>query len=344
MENDVLQPSSNEGLGGNYRPDRIKAGTRTQKRNLFFGLMIAVPVLLFIIFYVIVNFNSITLAFKKYEEIDGGQIGYKVSFAWFDNFKTIFQLLSSDNNWRMVTNSILLWAVKMCVGIPFAILFSYYVYKKRFASGFFRVILFLPNVISNIIMVSMYKYFVDVVLPDAFGEFLGLTPGQGLISENPNALGPIMFYHIWLGFANHTLLFTSAMSGINESVVESAQLDGASSMQELWYITLPMIFSTIITFIVVGLAEMFTDQMSLVVFYEKFSTPVEFRTVGYYLFWQSYESDVVVSNQWVPGNTSFYAKLNYPQLSAFGLMISAVIIPLSILTKKLLEKLGPSVE
>lgn len=338
MENDVLQPFSSEGAGDNFSPNP-KVMTRTQKRNLFFGLMIIVPVLLFIIFYIVVNFNSIILAFKKYEEIDG-TTGYRVSFVWFDNFKTIFQLLSSNNNWRMVTNSILLWAVKMCVGIPFSILFSYYVYKKRFASGFFRVILFLPNVISNIIMVSMYKYFVDVALPDLFGW----NNGQGLIAENPNALGPIMFYHIWLGFANHTLLFTSAMSGINESIVESAELDGASSMQELWYITLPMIYSTIVTFVIVGLAEMFTDQMSLVVFYEKFSTPVEFRTVGYYLFWQSYESGVVVDSQWFPGDTRLYAKLNYPQLSAFGLMISVVIIPLSIFTKKLLEKLGPSVE
>lgn len=336
MENDVLQPFADEGYGGDFRFNDKKVMTRTQKRNLFFGVMVAVPILLFIIFYVIVNFSAITMAFKKYEVVDG-QVGYKVSFAWFDNFAIIFKMLAADNNWRMVTNSLLLWAVKMCVGIPFAILFSYYVYKKRFASGFFRVILFLPNVISNIIMVSMYSYFMDKALPNIFGW------EKGLITNSPDtAFGVVMFYHVWLGFANHTLLFTSAMSGINESVVESAQLDGASSMQELWYITLPMIFPTITTFVVVGLAELFTDQMSLVVFFEKFSTPVEYRTVGYYLFWQSYESPGLSGVGWVPNN--FYAKLTYPQLSAFGLMISAVVIPLSIVTKKLLEKLGPSAE
>lgn len=336
MENEILTPIAAETMNDEPRSGNKKPMTRTQKRNLFFGLMVAVPILIFIIFYVIVNFNSITLAFKKYEEIEG-QVGYTVSFAWLDNFAIIFKMLADGENWKMVTNSIFLWACKMCIGIPFAILFSYYVYKKRLASGFFRVILFLPNVVSNIIMVSMFSFLVDMVLPQVFGW------EKGLIENSPDtAFYTIMFYHIWLGFASHTLLFTSSMSGINESIVESAQLDGASSMQELWYITLPMIFPTITTFIIVGLAEMFTDQMSLVVFYEKFSTPAEFRTIGYYLFWQSYESPGLAGAGWVPNN--FYAKLTYPQLSAFGLMISLIVIPLSMGTKKLLEKLGPSVD
>lgn len=333
MKNEVTSPRINSGAGESNSPK--KPMTRTQKRNLFFGLMVAVPVLLFIIFYVVVNFNSITLAFKKYEELSD-TVGYKVTFAGLDNFKIIFQMLADGDNWRMLTNSLLLWVCRMFIGIPFAILFSYYVYKKRTASGFFRVILFLPNVVSNIIMVSMFSFLVDKILPTIFGWELGL------ITNDNTAFYTIMFYHIWLGFASHTLLFTSAMSGINESVVESAQLDGASSMQELWYITLPMIFPTITTFIIVGLAEMFTDQMSLVVFYENFSTPIKFRTIGYYLFWQSYESPGLAGKGWVPGN--FYAKLTYPQLSAFGLMISAFVIPVSMGVKKLLEKLGPSAE
>ncbi len=329
MNNEELTQALPEQNFGNGLPNNKKILTRTQKRNLFFGVMITVPLILFFIFYILVNFNTIILAFKKYEPDDS--MGYNVSFAGFDNFASVFKLLSTDEGWMMIKNSIILWACKLCIGVPFSILFSYYVYKKRLASGFFRVILFLPNVISNVIMVSMFRYFVDKALPAMFPAVLE----QNFVLKNLETAFPaVLFFNIWLGFAEQTLLYTSAMSSINESIVESAQLDGASSMQELWYITIPMIYSTFVTFVIVGLALMFTDQMSLVAFYNQFSAPPEMRTVGFYLFWQTYESGGYLSGD----------KLSYSELSAFGLLISAVIIPISIGVKKLLEKIGPSAE
>lgn len=348
MENNVIQVTSEEeftDLQGSGRNNK-KPMSRTQKRNLFFGLMIIVPILLFIVFYVIVNFNTIMLAFKKYELRSDG-IGYDITFAGFDNFKRI--LFSKDSlllyqtksgeyqNLQMIRNSLILWGSKLLIGLPLSFVFSYYVYKKRWASGFFRIILFLPNVISNIIMVTMFRFFVDYAIPEIFGLEIGFF----LANKNPAvALPTIIFFNLWLGFAEQTLLFTSAMSGINESVVESCQLDGATSVQEMWYITLPMIYSTFTTFVIVGIAMIFTDQMSLLTIYDQFSTPPNLRTVGFYLFWQSYESTYISS--WTQVNNT--GKLSYSELSAFGLLISAVVIPVSIGIKKLLEKLGPSVE
>lgn len=338
MDKEQITRSVIEGDFGNGPTNEKKVMTREQKRNLFFGLMIIVPLVLFTIFYIVVNFNTIILAFKKYEPKDVG-VGFNVSFAWFDNFISIIKLIGHGENWKMIKNSVILWACKMGIGIPCSILFSYYVYKKRLASGFFRVILFLPNVISNIIMVSMFRYFVDQAVPAMFPSLF--EPGQGLINLNPDAALPtIIFFNLWLGFAEQTLLFTSAMSSINESVVESAQLDGASPMQELWCITLPMIYSTFTTFIIVGLAVLFTDQMSLVTFYDLFQAPEDIRTIGFYLFWQTYES----RGEYSPITWAAGGKLTYPELSAFGLMISIIVIPLSLGVKKLLEKVGPSVE
>lgn len=349
MENNVIQVTSEEefaDLQGSGRNNK-KPMTRTQKRNLFFGLMIIVPVLIFTVFYVIVNFNTVILAFKKYEYVTDGVVGYRITFARFDNFKRI--LFSEDSlllyqtksgeyqNLLMIRNSLILWGCKLLIGLPLSFVFSYYVYKKRWASGFFRIILFLPNVISNIIMVTMFRFFMDYAIPEIFG----LQTGFFLAGKEPAiALPTIIFFNLWLSFAEQTLLFTSAMSGINESVVESAQLDGVTSVQEMWYITLPMIYSTFTTFVIVGIAMIFTDQMSLLTIYDQFQTPPELRTVGFYLFWQSYESTYV--STWNPVDNS--GKLSYSELSAFGLLISAVVVPVSIGIKKLLEKLGPCVE
>ena len=310
--------------------------TRTKKRAIFFGCMSAVPILIFVVFYGIVNLNTLILAFKSYTALDGNQVGYRVAFAGIENFKVVFQMLAYGDNWKMVTNSLLLCFLKLVIGLSFSIIFSFYIYKKMNGSAFFRVILFLPNVISNLIMVYLFRYLAD----DGIKILFALE--SGLLQNPKTELATIIFFNLWLGFAGQTLMFTSAMSGINESVVESAEIDGANTIRELWHITLPMIFPTFTTFVVIGLAEMFTDQMSLVTFYDKFSVVPRMRTVGYYLFQQAYTSELVPTTPWTSNPVN--GRLSYPQLSAFGLMISLIIIPLSFSVKKVLEKFGPSAE
>ena len=308
--------------------------TRNQKRNLFFGVMIVVPILLFMIFYGFINLNTILLAFKKYEPAQGSSIGYETSFAGLENFAVVMKMLAYGENWKMVTNSLILWVFKLFIGLSVSVIFSYYVYKRVAGSGFFRVVLFLPNIISNLIMVYLFRYFVNVGIKDIFNLKFGLL-------DNPNTtLGTIIFFNLWLGFASQTLMITSAMSSIDESVVESAQLDGVNAVGELIYITLPMIYHTLTTFIIIGLAEIFVDQMSLTTFYDKFGVLPGMRTVGYFLFQQAYESEVIPTTSWLSDHVN--GKLSYSQLAAFGVMVSAVIIPTSFGVRKLLNAISPN--
>lgn len=306
---------------------------RKEQRNLFFGLMIIVPLIIFIIFYGTINVNSLLLSFKRYEPLEGNAIGYKVTFAGFDNFVTVIKMLSYGENWKMVTNSVTLWFFKLCVGLPASLFFSYYVYKRMAGSRFFRVVLFLPNIISNLIMVYLFRYLVN----NAFVTVFGLE--MGLLDSSKTSFATIVFFNLWLGFAGQTLMFTSAMSSIDESMVEAAQVDGITPIKEFFYITLPMIFSTFTTFVILGIAEMFVDQMSLMTFYDKFSILPYLKTVGYFLFQQAYESELIPTTSWLTNHD--HGKLSYSELAAFGLMISMVIIPLSFGARKLLNKIGP---
>ena len=135
-------------------------------------------------------------------------------------------------------------------------------------------------------------------------------------------------------------MFTSAMSSIDESIVEAAQVDGITPVKELVYITIPMIFYTFTTFVILSIAEIFVDQMSLMTFYDKFSILPYLKTVGYYLFQQAYESEIIPTTHWLTNPDR--GKLSYSELAAFGVMISAVIIPISFGTRKLLDAVGPT--
>ena len=98
------------------------------KRLIFYIAVVALPVLQFVIFYLYVNFNSIILAFQKYVPPATGEVGFRKVFANFDNFEVAFSTLV--NGWNMIANSLRMIACELFIGLPLALLFSFYIYKK----------------------------------------------------------------------------------------------------------------------------------------------------------------------------------------------------------------------
>ncbi len=296
------------------------------KKLIFFICMVSPLILQVCVFYIYVNISNISLAFTKYEEVKG--VGFVENFAGFSNFKFVLNELFKTENVGMFGVSFLMYCFVAFLATPVSIIFSFYVYKKYFLSELFRVILFFPQIISTVIMSSLYSFVV--------GEIYMLITGAeaSLLASNQTStvVLTVIFYNLWMGFGANILLASGAMSGINESVVESCHLDGCNTVQEFIYITLPSIFPTITTFVVIDLAAIFSNQMNLYTFFAQ-NAPV--RSIGYYLYVQTVHSAGLVPNDlyWT-----------YPQVSAFGLMITLVVLPLTLTVRKLMQKYGPSDE
>ncbi len=305
---------------------------RIRKRFIFYCCVLALPVLQFIIFYIYVNFNSFVMAFTKYEGNPDG-VGYINSFAGFDHFKTAWNRLSDSS--YMIGNSLLLFIFQTAIGFTLALIFSFYIYKKFFASGVFKTILFLPQIVSGVVFGLIFMYLADDAYPVIMTKYFGQNVEYGLLSSLDVGIRrtTVLAYCICMGFGIHVLMFSGSMSGINESIVESAKIDGASLVQEFIHITVPMIWPTLSQFIIIGIAAIFTDQMHLYTFYQ--NAAGELSTIGYFLFVQAKNSDIISDN---------VTKLSYPELSAFGLIITAILYPTTMLIRKLLTRFGPSVE
>lgn len=292
----------------------------------FYVLIVAIPTLQFLVFYIGVNFNSIVLAFKKYTPNEAG-FYTELSFAKLDNFKTLFYNMKHDVIFGYsFRNSLICYLVGLLTATPLGLIFSYYIYKKNPAHNVFKIMLFLPSILSSIVLVLVFRYFADNCLPAAIRKITGLQM-EGLISNTKTSFASVLFYCVWSGFGQAILLYSGAMNGISDSLVEAAQIDGITPVKEFLFITLPSIYSTIVTFLIVSVAGIFTNQMNLFSF---FGTGAErpMYTVGYYLFRQA----------------NLAAVQEYPMLSAFGIVLTMIIIPATYLVKWLLEKFGPSVE
>lgn len=293
--------------------------------RLFYCLILAFPVLQFVIFYLGVNFNSFLLAFKDITLDEN--LHYHTSYG-LKAFKDAVALVKTPEILQIVKVSFLSYFLKTIISLPLGLLFSYYIAKKLVGAKFFRIILFLPSILSAIVTVSLFKYFVDNAIPAIVGDLTGKSEVLSLLSrENAVQYAVIMFYNLWIGFGVSVLMYANAMSGISPEVTDAAKIDGATGVKEFWHITLPSVFSTVSVFLIAGVASIFTDQLNLYSFYGS-DPSVPFKTFGYYLFFQT--------NKYVNDMS------HYPVLSAFGLMMTVVAVPLTFLAKYLLEKFGPS--
>ena len=299
---------------------RALLGNHSNKKNakssfkdalFFYGLLI-LPVAQFIIFYIIVNFNSILLSFQRY---DSSTAGFTfLSDNIFKNYKSVFEMTSMGVDLKtLFLNSIILWAAIVVFGTIPAIIFSYYIYRKRALCHFFKFFLFLPSIIPSILLTTVFKNFmVDCVSNILVVKGYPLS-GLGLLNPSPDTAFPILLiYYIWISFGSQVLFYTNAMAQVSPSLVEAGKLDGCGEGRLLLHVVLPGILPTVKTFIIASIAGLFTNQMMLFNIYGTIDHAPKIATIGYFLY--SFAA---------PGPDNYD---NYPLMSAFGLCCSVIAI------------------
>ncbi len=298
-----------------------KGGMQKQKRKdlLFFISLVVLPLTQFFLFYICVNFNSILLSLKEYDVITS-----ETTFVWFKNFSKFFTEFSTTTTFTTaIKNSLISWVVNVCVGIVLGMIFSYYIFKKMPGHGFFKVMLFMPSIVSSIVMVAVYRQFVEKGLP-GFANILGIKM-NGLLANSDTRFTTIIIYNLWVGFGTQILMFLGAMNNISDSVIEAGKIDGTTFVREFIHIVVPLVYPTFVVFVTVSVVQIFTNQMNLYSFYGTDVFPSDI-TLGYYLY-------KGVQN----GRLS-----DYPYLSAIGILCTIVAIPITFGIRFVLNKFGPS--
>ena len=293
-----------------------------KKKAIFYTLMMIYPIVQFLIFYVIVNFNSILLAFQEFntETATFQFLGFD---QFFNNFKDVIYDLFNDAEMKTATaNSFKIYFCSLIIGTPLNLIFAFLMYKKIPAHGAFRIVLFLPQIISSLVISLMFRYFVEQALP--------FLTGINLLQSKDTAFNTMIFYCIWASFGAQIIIYTNAFSKISPELVEYGKLEGMNLWQEFFKVSLPAIYPTIVIYMVAGVVGIFTNQASLFNFFGAGARD-DVQTLGYIFFVKVLKSDAAT-----------YAQ--YPYASAAGLLFTIVATPLTFLIKWALEKFGPKEE
>ena len=327
MENTYIENNNTEKYEKALKSDKLIS--RETKRLVFYIVMIALPIFQFCLCYIYVNFNSIRMSFYEYDAI---AMGYQ--FVGLKYFGKAWAVFTAGGD--MILNSLKLYACNLVIVLGMALVFSYYIAKKYALSKFFRTILYLPHVVSGVVLTMLYRY----VVTDVYGVLWGDNAVKdGLLYNEQTQYLTVLFYNIWLGFGTNVMLFTGSMSGIDGSIIESAQLDGVNIVQEFIHISIPMIWPTFVTFVVVGIAGIFTNNMHLYTFFGSSGAVYKQNQVfGYYMFVQTQNTNKNGGFQYLDVKSDIGG---FPGLSALGLIMTFILVPVTLTVKKLLTKYGP---
>lgn len=286
------------------------------KDILFTIGLLVIPILHFCVFWLYVNFSSISMAFID----DNG----KFTFGYFGMFFNEVQIPMSSIT-EAIINTLKYFALNMIVGIPFAYVAAYFIYKKILMYKFFRVVFFLPSIISSVILTSLYSSF---IAPDgAIGLLLqrfGMERVPVFLADRQYATFAIMIYCLWTGPGTNLILFCGAMSRIPEEVLESASLDGVNVFQELWYFVLPLTITTAITVWTLTIAAIFMSSGPILLF-----TQGEFGTM--------------TLDYWIYDKVASYNQ-NLHYASAVGLLFTLIGTPITLIARKFLNKMDGGVQ
>ncbi|PWM70603.1 MAG: hypothetical protein DBX59_10575 [Bacillota bacterium] len=288
---------------------------RTVKKQVFIWGMLSIALANFLVFWLYVNFNSIIMAFQK-TNLDGS-----IVFT-FDNFIRMFKEFgnkySTLNN--AIYNSVIYYLAGILITFPLSLLFSYFLYKKVLAASFFRVIFFLPSIISSVVLITLFKY---IIAPDGpmnviMSAIFGVDYVYPVFLGDPRyAIWTIILYGIWTGFGINIVMFTGAMYRVPEDIIEYDILEGVGLFRELLSVITPMIWPTISTLVVFATAGIFTNQGPILLFTNgNFKT----QTIAFFIFAQ----------------VKYGAAYEYP--SAIGFFFTLIGVPVVLGVKKLLEK------
>lgn len=299
----------------------------------FVYLIVALPVLQIAVFFFYVNFSAIAMAFQDAEGAWSLESIKRVFYAFRDKQDSL-----NLNPWEMLQKSVISWGLVNIVCNLICIMTTYILTKHMIFSKAFRLIYHLPGLVGSVIMCIVMK---EMYAPDGIVTNLVQSMGvnlpvlaqhNGLLGASETAFRTLMIQQFMFTIGGGGMIMAGAFMKIPEEIFESARLEGCGFFRETFQIALPCVWPTFSTLLIFSLCGILTADYGAYL-YSDGTGKNGMVSVGYYL----YRYQVSISQ--VPDATYMYG-----YVSAFGLLITLVTLPIVLISRKLLAKFQDNVE
>lgn len=235
-----------------------KKKTKTGKRmRQWPWLVMLLPGLAYLIINNYIPMLGIVIAFK---DLDFSKGILKSDWVGFKNFEFLFK---TSDAWVITRNTLLYNIVFIIlgtvVGVTIAIMLNELL-RATFRKVY-QTVLLLPQLISMVVV----AYIVYAFLNSESGFVNNSLLQQGINFYGEKQYWPFIltFVNIWKGMGYGCIVYLSAIMGIDQSMYESARVDGAGRLKQIFYITLPLLKPTIVTMVMMSIGRIFYSDFGL---------------------------------------------------------------------------------
>jgi len=219
-----------------------KKGKSQVVRYNKWGYIFLIPfIVVYLIFQLIPLITTVYNSF--FENFMSGLKQIGPNFVGFDNYK---EIVSNGDLIGYTKNTLIMWVLGFVPQIFFSLLLGAWFSDSRLrikCAGFFKTVIYLPN----LIMAASFAMLFFTLFADT-GPINTTMVNMGLIDQPYKFLehaagsrGLVSFMNFLMWFGNTTILLMAGMMGIDGSLFEAAQVDGATSTQVFFKITLPLL-------------------------------------------------------------------------------------------------------
>lgn len=249
---------------------RLKGGTavgrlqKVSRRRLKKSIPLYFMMSLSLLYFLVNNYipmAGLVIAFKRIDY----RVGIlKSPFIGLENFKYLF---ATDDAWVITRNTLLYNASFIVVNTVLAVIIAIFLNEVRSKGrrSFFQSAVLLPYLISMIII----SYIANAFLHSDYGlinrVILPLFGADKVSWYMDAGKWPFIltFVNAWKNVGYLSIIYYSAVIGIDRQLLEAAAIDGASRVKQIFNVTLPLIKPVIITMVLLAVGRIFYSDFGL---------------------------------------------------------------------------------
>lgn len=230
------------------------------KKNRILYLM-CVPALIVLIMFSYIPFAGIWMAFSDFNVVDG-IFGSK--FVGLDNFKYFF---SNSMGWKVIYNTLYINFFGLILGtiVPVSIAILLNEIRSKAYKKIAQSMMFFPYFLSWVVVGAiLYGIFsTEVGIANNLLEFFGTEP-ISWYSEPKYWKWIIILSDVWKWSGYSSIIYMAAMTNFDNSIYEAAKVDGANKLQQILYLTVPMLKPTIVVLTLLSVGRIFYGDFGMI--------------------------------------------------------------------------------
>lgn len=213
------------------------------------------PALVYLVLYCYYPMYGVQIAFKDYRIAQGISRSEWVGLKHFSNF------LGNPTSRGLISNTLIISVYSLVAGFPLPILFSLMLNEIRHSNykKIIQTVSYAPHFISVVVMVSMLNLFLDQN-SGIINKIIVLLGGDPIDFMTKAYMFPsiYVFSGIWQGLGWSSVIYMSALSGVDPELHEAAMIDGATRLKRIYHINFKGILPTITIMLILQTGNLMT--------------------------------------------------------------------------------------